>query len=384
MQGEGLLDRAVAPLDGARREILSRLVKVPGASKIVLQRDRRIALFVSAHAVVACLLTATFPMLLFVLGPVLLGVAHVAADVRYLVLRRKLPAWWKNAVFVGCALLVGVRVLDEVGVGGTSLLRVELAMACAWILVALVAGAHVGGGTLRALVALGPLIAALFFSLMDPVTVRLVFLHAHNLVALALWIHLFRRRLSSMLVPLALILGAVIFLGSASTFSWAQATGGWMAFRVHLLVAAEWVAPGLSPEHAVGLTLVYTFLQSVHYSLLLLVIPQEDTSSEAPLTFKKSARSLVADFGRSGVAAVALTGLVVVVGAFSNVQRARSLYLSLAMFHGYLELAMLAYFWARGGLPFTVRKPIRAGQVAESSSSEARVIDAQARWSRAA
>ncbi len=359
MAVDALLERAAAPLDDLRRGFLRAVLKLPGAGPLVLRRDNRVTLWASGHAVVAFVLTATFPMLLFVLGPVLLGVAHVAADVRYLVLRRVLPRWWKTAVLVGCVSFAALRGIEEVGVFGLGLMRLELGLACGWIVVALVVGARAAKSSLRALIALPLITVALWFSLADPVTTRLVFVHAHNLVALGLWLFLFRRRLSSALLPLALMTIAVLWLGSARTLSWAEATGGWMAFRLHLLAAADWVAPGLSPEHAVGLTLVYTFLQSVHYSLLLILIPQEDQSSEAPLTFRKSARSLLADFGRPGLVALVLTALVVIVGALVwNVQQTRALYLSLAMFHGYLELAMLGYFWARGsGLRATATAP---------------------------
>jgi hypothetical protein len=63
-----------------------------------------------------------------------------------------------------------------------------------------------------------------------------------------------------------------------------------------------------------------------------------------------SARSLFSDLGVAGVAATAIAALAVIGGAYFEVHRARSLYLSLAMFHGYLELALLAFFFvARGG-----------------------------------
>jgi hypothetical protein len=45
---------------------------------------------------------------------------------------------------------------------------------------------------------------------------------------------------------------------------------------------------------------------------------------------------------------VVLLALAVVVGAVFDARTARSTYLSLAMFHGYLELALFAYFGCRG------------------------------------
>jgi hypothetical protein len=55
------------------------------------------------------------------------------------------------------------------------------------------------------------------------------------------------------------------------------------------------------------------------------------------------------------VLAVLLAALAVLLGAWFDVHRARTLYLSLATFHGYLELALLAFFWVRGARGATRR-----------------------------
>jgi hypothetical protein len=58
---------------------------------------------------------------------------------------------------------------------------------------------------------------------------------------------------------------------------------------------------------------------------------------------------LLQDFGARWLAVVALAAFAVVGLALADTVRTRHVYLSLAMFHGYLELALLAYFWARRG-----------------------------------
>src|SRR5262245_43171265 len=97
-----IAERAAKPLDVVRRAMFRFALGVPSLKSFVTSRDRRVALIATAHALVALVLTILMPTVLIVLGPILLGVAHVAADVRYLVLRRKLPAWWKNAIWIGC------------------------------------------------------------------------------------------------------------------------------------------------------------------------------------------------------------------------------------------------------------------------------------------
>jgi hypothetical protein len=154
---------------------------------LVTRRDRRIATLASVNVTLAFVLALYFPVLLFVLGPILLGVAHVAADIRYLVLRRKLAPWWQNAVWLGCATLIGVRAVEELRLLRNAAL-VETSVAAAFVATAIAAGVSAGGARWRALLALALLGAATHAALAYPTTARLVFVHAHHVVALVLWV----------------------------------------------------------------------------------------------------------------------------------------------------------------------------------------------------
>ncbi len=352
MHGRALaLERALVPADRVRRTILSAALRVPGLSSWLVQRDRRVTVLAVGHALFAFLLAATFPMLLFVLGPVLLGVAHVAADVRYLVLRRELPAWWKHVVWIACVSLIAFRVYQETGVHSLAIARTEHVFVGGWMLLALVAGAVQARSPRRALYALPVWAFLVYFAWVEPGWTRLVFVHLHNLVAVVLWIWLFKRSRSAAVIPLVAILGGAAVLFFAHPWRLAESTGGISAFGLHLAVAAEWVAPGFEWNYAYGLLFSYVFLQSVHYSAWLLLIPQEDTVREAPTPFRSSARSLLVDFRVIGVVVVSLAALAVVGGALFDAMRARNVYLSLSMFHGYLELTIAAYFFAWGRFP---------------------------------
>ncbi len=160
MTAATVLERATAPLDGVRRALLRVLLPLPVLGSLLSRRDSRVALWASGHAIVAFALAATFPMLLFVLGPVLLGVVHVGSDVRYLVLRRKLPAWWKNVVWAGCLMLIALRGAEELGLRGLGAMRTEQLLVCGWMALALGAGARAAGAYRRATLAL-PVVAAL-------------------------------------------------------------------------------------------------------------------------------------------------------------------------------------------------------------------------------
>jgi hypothetical protein len=175
---------------------------------------------------------------------------------------------------------------------------------------------------------------------------------------------LFRVSKRWLVLPLSLIAAVTALLGSGVLFRQTMTSTFVASFHLHVLAVASWVAPFANVKTAVGVTTAYVFLQAVHYSVWLSWIPQEQQPSRGTLTYRMSVRSLFADLGTTGVAAVAIAAGAVLVGACFQLQRARSVYLSLATFHGYVELALLAFFWARGAGPDQVKGAWPSQQVA--------------------
>lgn len=341
-------ERAVAPLDRARRAWLALCLRSRWLTAVLSRRHARIDALASLQALVAFGLALYVPALLFALGPVVFGVAHVAADVRYLVVRQRLARWWRHSVWVGCAALLAVRGLAELGVLSDAF-GVETVLVAAFLVSAVVAGRAAGGSALRAFLALGLTAGAAVVALLHPVGARLVFLHAHNLLALALWLYLFASRRKGVAWPLLLVAAGAGVLASGLLYETTLGSPGASAFGLHVFTISDWIAPFARADLAVGVVTSFVFLQSMHYGAWLSSVPQETLKSQGTPTFRMSARSLFADFGVGGVVAVAVATLAVLAGALFQLHRARELYLSLAMFHGYLELAMLAYFFVRRG-----------------------------------
>jgi hypothetical protein len=347
------MDAAAGPLDRARAASLAIALRA-GLGPLLARRERRLALIATLGVIVALGLTIVAPIALFVAGPVLLGVPHVASDLRYLVVRRGLPASAAVATAVACAAFVAVRVVVETGVAG-SLLRLELGLAAAWILAAMLAGAFAGRSPARLVIALPLLFLATAAALRSPLIARYVFLHAHNLVAIGIWLALFRRaarrregRDLAAIVAVAAVAAGTALLVSGVTLPWTFFHGAYRAFGLDFGDLPRWLAPGLSPRLGLGVAASYVFLQSIHYSTWLGWIPQDDVRAEGTLTFRMTARTLVKDFGALGLGVIALAMIAVLAGALVDARRARDLYVSLAMFHGYLELAMLGFFLVRG------------------------------------
>jgi hypothetical protein len=175
-----------------------------------------------------------------------------------------------------------------------------------------------------------------------------VFLHLHNGVAIVLWATLFRAHRRWAWLPLTLLALGALGLASGLAVRQTLSSPFSSSFQLPIATIATWLAPFSSARVAVGVTTAYLFLQAVHYSAWLSWIPQQEQPRRATPTYRMSVRALFRDLGAGGVAAVALAGGAVLLGACIDLHRARSLYLSLATFHGYLELAMFAFFWVRG------------------------------------
>jgi hypothetical protein len=349
----GLIESGVAPADHLRRLLLRLLLGSRPIAFVLTRKDRRLATATTLHAAVAFALAVYFPVLLFVLGPISFGALHVAADVRHLVLRRRLAAWWQTSVLAGCAALLGLHALEHLGVLQPSP-RLESMLVMSWAAAGALAGATRSGAWLRAAAAIG--LAALFggLSIHWPNIWRIAFLHAHNLIALAVLPLFFRSRRLAMLVPLAFILGGAGLLASGALCRVSLASAGVSQFGLHVFQVSDWIAPFRRADLAVGLTSAFVFLQAVHYGIWLNVIPQGEVRGQGTLTFRMSVRSLFADLGVVGVTLTLLTVVAIAVGACIAVTQTLAAYLSLAMFHGYLELVMIAYLWVARG-PADVR-----------------------------
>jgi hypothetical protein len=343
------IERALAPLDRVRRALLVGLSRSAVARPLVTRRDQRIRLQALAGAGLACALTVLAPGVLFVAGPALFGVAHVASDVRYLALRRELPRRWIAALAAGCLALFALRGIEAAFPERWPFAATEVGLGWSWALCGVFAALAVSPSprsTRRALLAAPILLMALMAALARPHLARLVFAHLHNLVAIGLWLLLFRRDRRCALPALVLLAVAVALCVSGRILPLVHLGGPWAARFVDEM---EFAWPSwLSQRTALGLGLAFVMLQAVHYSVWLAWIPQEDLRGQGTLSFRMSLRSLRRDLGPVWLALIALVACAVLAASFVDAHRTRQLYLSLSSFHGYLELAAGAFLFVRG------------------------------------
>lgn len=332
-----------------RTAVYVRASRVSLLRPLLLKKDRRVPALLTAHALLALLLALLAPTFLLVAGPLLLGVPHLVSDLRQLVLRPTLPRLARPLFLGGSAALLGARALNDSGLWRASHLEPALASALLLGAIALaLPGARAARVVIATLVAL-PLVGC---ALLWPRESQLLLGHAHNVVALLLWAALYARGTrAAVAVVLAIVaLGAILALSPLAWFGFQH--GAESCFGLHSLAAADTLAPGVtSTSLALGIVVSFAFLQSVHYAVWLYAIPQAATRGDASLTFGMSFRALRADLGTVGlVVCVGLALLVPCAGLVAPLFT-KSLYLSLASFHGYLELAAAALFFVRGRGP---------------------------------
>ena len=327
---------ALALLDRARAALLMRAARLPGVVAYRRRRGLRLLVVAVSTIAIAFLLAvlATGPLL--ALSPVLLGIPHVASDVRYLLAREgeaRLPARALRPVTglllvsVACGLLQAYRCASAAG--ALAVLAAGLSVAAGWRARALFLGL---GALAGAAVALRPAAAALALA------------QGHNFIAVLLAGWLVRRQLRAGWLPAALLLVAIAALAGGACDRWLGADDGAAFARTAWQDVLATASPaGLTPVVARRWVAVFAFAQAIHYSAWLRIVPDALRPSERPVSFRRSFALLGADLGGPLAArAVVLLCLALPLLACVSLDGARRAYFGFAVFHGYVELSCLA------------------------------------------
>jgi len=142
-------------------------------------------------------------------------------------------------------------------------------------------------------------------------------------------------------VVLAIVAGAgAIALGAADRLLDVAAAWEAPATGLDFGSLTATLAPDLAAMPALRVVLLYAFAQALHYIVWLALIPRLATPR----------RSLRQDLGTLPLALAGAVSLAVPLAGWAAPGRVRAIYLSLVLFHGWLELAVIAHLWARGRL----------------------------------
>jgi len=351
------LEQAATPFDLVRGATLRFTTRSRLVTRILARRDTRIAALGSLQVLVLLAATLRFPVALYFVGPVVLGVVHLAADVRYLCVRVTPPKalWLASAVLAGA--LTVVRVCVGLHVASATLgAQVDMGVGSVWVGVALALRVSDAASSFRtnavmlAIVA-GTALAARWL-MTHAALCDVVIVHGHNLLAFVLWFALFRPRASLgwAALPMVLVVAASAVLLSGAWVPWTSQHGGLLAFGQRAARLGAGLAPGASSRVATAVAMTFVFLQSVHYAVWTNWIPQDCLPGEGTATFRMTLRSLKADFGPRALALIAFVTVGFGLLACWHLRQSVAWYMTLARAHVWFELAVFVYFVGRPGV----------------------------------
>ncbi|MBX7192215.1 MAG: hypothetical protein K1X94_09165 [Sandaracinaceae bacterium] len=317
----------------------------PLTTPFVRSRELRSSTSLVLSISLAFFLTCVAPLELLAIGPLVMGVPHLAADVRYLVLRPGLhrrPAFWVAVV----APLVALGATASSWLGFVAVCGAALALPRQWT-------------ARRIAIALGALVLA-GLAWQMPRTMGPVMAHVHNLVAVSFfvaWPALVARRRESrwhwLPTGLFVVLALAIFAGLVDPL--ALDVGGIAVrdgFGTPLDLHTYSLAPrAVDPSSALAMRLVlfFAFAQSVHYGAWLRAIPDEDRPRATPRTFRAAFQAMREEGSYPVMVLFLVLAIALGIWAAFDVYAARMGYLRGALFHGYLELAVAAVLVASPG-----------------------------------
>jgi hypothetical protein len=263
-------------------------------------------------------------------APLALGIPHVAADVRYLLLPPycRIALRPRDAVLV--VALVALAVVSSPGLGA------------AMVLAAVVLTPGRGRGRIVALGMCAPLICA---ALAWPVATGYVVMHAHNAVALIVFAWVSRPGRGRWALPVAALgLAAAVLAGGFDALLPWTALDDLAGYVLPQAALAAW-----SPDACARIALTFVLLQGIHYAIWLRLIPATLRTRAGLRGFAASLRALERELSAPVVVAIAVAAVALPVLACIGVatpDRLRELYVQLAGGHAYLELAVLARWLA--------------------------------------
>lgn len=338
----------VRPLDAVRRSLWRLSARTAFGRACLRDRGLRLTTLAITHIAVAATLTLALPVWLLLIGPLVLGVPHVASDVRYLLLSPPIRLGRRGLILLLGPLLAMTAVRVAAALGGPYLAELEILLGGA----AMLGGVAIAPATLRKrlLVASG-VVALTALSLSFSYGALVVMAYLHNAVAFGLWLWLFRTETSRRALALiALAYGAVIALFAGGLGDTALMDHAITSDIGHFGMSemALTLAPGLPLEWGLRLVAIFAFMQAIHYVVWLRLIPQRLDERTAPPTIRRSTTRLRRDFGRVGFAALIVLTVAVPVAALAHdAASVRSLYLLAAIAHGWLELAIVCALLTR-------------------------------------
>jgi hypothetical protein len=335
--GAGLI--VVTWLDRLRSHLLRRTMIYHSLRSLYVLRSRRLGAQYLVSFTLSLALAMKFPLWLLVWGPIFYGLPHLVSSFRYCAVLSgigRTPAKLFSGL-VGISLIIAAfRIGTTCVIGGSNF--PELAGLCLVVLGLSFTGKFHWLRAGRALLFVCPLF---YFAFASPLAMLGLLMLGHNFVGFFYWIRQSRTPDDRFVATVAFVLfcGAHLwfFKGPLPTIGWSFA-----GLNVWQLGNQIFPSAGVVPNLWARAVVAYAFGQSVHYFIWLRAIPEQDLVTGTPTSFSQSLYWLQKDLGRRGAWYTIALILALSLGwCLFRYPTARFLYLAIASFHGYSELAGL-------------------------------------------
>lgn len=339
---------ALRSADRFRSGALQLTMRSPWLRGIYLDRARRLSLLTLGTMALNLVLAVFFPLWMLAFSPVFWGLPHLVASLRYSV-RPSNSSRALMALGLLSAILVSLRVWGDFSHVPSWWFydrRLEFAgLIVAGLILAVSFRAPISQ-TLLGLVRLAPLFAA---AALYPRLTLGILLFGHHFVAFFMWHNAAssardKKHIQFLLLCFALA-HALIFIGFFDNLFFLFPSFMELSFADLSLGAVGQSIFGeaiTAPIIWCRLAVAFAFGQSVHYFIWLRAIPEQHLPNATPTNFRQSLHWLQRDFGARGAQlAILFTLAGSAFWLLLEFPMARIAYISVAAFHGFLELAAL-------------------------------------------
>jgi hypothetical protein len=327
---------------------------------IFRNREERVFCMFIALSILYLPIALFAPLFLLFIGPIIYGIPHLFASIRYVpntidlsCEKNKKVTFKKYLTFItGIFISVGIfRVISDV-VSPNSIINSYFYLPEFFsLLVTFVGTIFIFKKNFsESIRAFSVLVVFLIAAWMMPLWTTGALIILHNFIAFIYWIASASNKRERVMAILALLiftaLNILVMLGTFD-FLYKHITPlGQLVFAdMNYAVLGKLIAPWSTDYHTwFHLTVIYAFGQALHYFVWMKAIPDYHHDNKVPTSFRQSYKLLYKRLG-SSYSNIMLLFIVLFWGLwlFVQVPQARVLYFAIASYHGYMEIAGLGF-----------------------------------------
>jgi hypothetical protein len=324
--------------------------------RILLSRSLRLQWLFLLAVSLYLPLALFFPLLVLVIGPIIYGIPHLFASLRFIHFSISSPVQLTNtklkfrsfhflaAVWI---VILAARLLYDHGAlplqwpsSGPEILGLAVAAIGLWSIYGK------NAGSLARSVAVVLPLAFLLWNF--PLWTSGLLILLHNWVAFAYW-HLAcksqaERRVVLVSAFIFLVVHLLVFWGAFDGVYLLASPQGYLRWaQLDYADLGRLIAPWSSNYQLLfHCVVLYAFGQAMHYFIWLKAIPDQNHTNEVPASFRTSYRLLIQDLGHTTTRALILVSVISAgVWLMAALPAARELYFAFAAFHGFAEIGAL-------------------------------------------